>query len=253
MIFDEFWHQNQWFWWNPVMREILCRKFVQHLTGQDFNIFISILFCSHGMVLLYVTTFCFSRVSISVCQKFRFCTWYVEDPEYTLSKQSIKQFLWRKFVQHLTGQDFNIFIAPQALLENLFEVRDEGALRLHAREWARLFVYFWRLFEHLAHRFSWKQGFRWWGRSQLNLCTDDVCHTLRATFFPALFGHFWDTTRAAWAIGVLEKGRPRAELGLGKALKWDPSLWSRSGFGRALRTGSQAAPAAPPAPRVHSS
>ena len=29
--------------------------------------------------------------------------------------------------------------------------------------------------------------------------------------------------------------------------------WSRSGFGRALRTGSQAAPAAPPAPRVHSS
>ena len=56
------------------------------------------------------------------------------------------------------------------------------------------------------------------------------CHTLRATFFPALFEHFWDTTRVAWAIGVLQKGRPRAELGLGKAPKWGPPL----GVGAAL-------------------
>ena len=146
----------------------------------------------------------------------------------------------------------NKIFAPQALLENLFEVRDEGALRLHAREWTRLFDYFGRLFEHLAHRFSTKQGSRRWGRSQLILCVVCLLSHFKIHFFPAFLSTFETQRGRHGRSRSSKKGAPGRNSASGRLQKWDPSR-SRSGFGRALRTGSQAAPAAPPAPRVHSS
>ena len=88
-----------------------------------------------------------------------------------------------------------------------------------------------------------------WGgvRSGQNVCVVVVRQHLFATFLQPLFEHFWGPSWVGESIWTLKKEGSRS----GFAIKSDPKTGPP--FVSLFKLGSQAAPSAPPAPRVYTS